>query len=209
MNISRLLLPLLFPKYTWKRPNNQKHIYFTFDDGPIPEVTEWVLDILKQYQVKATFFCIGDNVRKHPAIFNRILQEGHQVGNHTFNHLNGWKNANEVYTNNFYLSTEEMAKHTSFENRTRLFRPPYGKIKKQQAKTVISDGYEIIMWSHLTKDYDKNTTPEQCYKRAIKNMAPGSIIVFHDSIKASHNLYYALPKTIDYLLSKGYTFSTL
>lgn len=209
MNISRVILPLLFPKYTWRHKTNQKTVYLTFDDGPIPEVTEWVLDILKQYNAKATFFCIADNIRKHPHIFNRIINDGHQVGNHTFNHLNGWKNENEYYLNNIRLAKEEMSKHLSLDKQTLLYRPPYGKIKKSQAKEVLNKGYEIIMWSHLTKDYDKTITPEECYKRAITSMAPGSIIVFHDSIKANINLRYALPKTIEFLLSQGYTLECL
>ncbi|MCC9042492.1 polysaccharide deacetylase family protein [Myroides sp. M-43] len=209
MNISKIILPFLFPKYTWKRKTNQKTVYLTFDDGPIPDVTEWVLDILKQYDVKATFFCIADNVRKHPHIFKRIINDGHQIGNHTFNHLNGWKNENEYYLNNIQLAKEEMSKHLSIDRQTLLYRPPYGKIKKSQANKVLNKGHEIIMWSHLTKDYDKTITPEECYKRAIASMAPGSIIVFHDSIKASHNLYYALPKTIELLLSQGYSLDIL
>lgn len=209
MNISKILLPLLFPKYSWKRNTSQKLVYLTFDDGPIPEVTEWVLDTLKHYEVKATFFCIADNVRKYPNIFKRIIAEGHRVANHTFNHLNGWKNDNEYYINNVLLARKEMSKYTTLEDKPLLFRPPYGKIKKRQAQTITDYGYEIVMWSHLTKDYDKKTSPEECYKRAIKDITPGSIIVFHDSIKASHNLYYALPKTIEYLLSKGYSLSDL
>ncbi|MDM1346987.1 polysaccharide deacetylase family protein [Myroides marinus] len=209
MNISRTLLPLLFTKYTWKRDNLSKVVHLTFDDGPIPDVTEWVLDTLKRYDVKATFFCIADNVRKHPQVFKRIISEEHSVGNHTYNHLNGWNNETDHYLNNVWLAKDEMSKHLILDNTPLLFRPPYGKIKKAQAKSIIDNGYEIIMWSHLTKDYDKNITPEQCYKRAIQNMAPGSIIVFHDSIKASHNLYSALPKTIEYLLANGYTLAAL
>lgn len=209
MNLSRTILPFIFPRYTWKRQTNQKTVYLTFDDGPIPNVTEWVLDILRQYNVKATFFCIADNIRKHPHIFNRIIAEGHRVGNHTFNHLNGWKNENEYYLNNILLANEEISKHLILDKQPLLYRPPYGKIKKVQANNVLNNGYEIIMWSHLTKDYDKTITPEECYKRAITSMAPGSIIVFHDSIKASQNLYYALPKVIEYLLSEGYTLDCL
>lgn len=209
MNISRSLLPILFPKYTWKRKTAQNLVHLTFDDGPIPDVTEWVLDILKQYNVKATFFCIADNIQKHPSIFNRIIKEGHRVGNHTFNHLNGWNNNSEHYLNNIRIAQDEISKYTTIPKNKTFFRPPYGKIKKSQANMVLSKGYEIIMWSHLSKDYDKTVTPEECYKRAIKNMAPGSIIVFHDSIKASTNLYYALPKTIEYLISKGYSLDIL
>ncbi len=207
MNLSRHIFPFLFPKYTWSKPNNQKLVYLTFDDGPIPEVTEWVLEVLKKYNIKATFFCIGDNVRKHPHVFKQIIEAKHRIGNHTFNHLNGWKNDNIRYEENILLAHKEIEQHTPLSKL--LFRPPYGKIKQKQGKELLKQGYEIIMWSHISKDYDNSITPEQCYQRAISNINSGSIIVFHDSIKAEQNLVYALPKTIEYLLSKGYSFATL
>lgn len=207
MNLSRHIFPYLFPKYTWNKSNNQKLVYLTFDDGPIPNITEWVLELLKKYNIKATFFCIGDNVRKHPHIFKKIIEAKHQIGNHTFNHLNGWKNDNIKYEENILLAHKEMEKYTSLSKL--LFRPPYGKIKQKQGKELLKRGYEIIMWSHISKDYDNSITPEQCYQRAISDIKSGSIIVFHDSIKAEGNLIYALPKTIEYLLSEGYSFATL
>lgn len=207
MNLSRHIFPYLFPKYTWNRPNNQKLIYLTFDDGPIPEVTEWVLKVLEKYNIKATFFCIGDNIRKHPNVFKQIVKAKHQIGNHTFNHLNGWKNDNMKYEENILLTHKEIEKYTSLPKL--LFRPPYGKIKQKQGKELLNRGVEIIMWSHISKDYDTSITPEECYQRAISDIKSGSIIVFHDSLKAENNLTYALPKTIEYLLDKGFSFATL
>jgi peptidoglycan/xylan/chitin deacetylase (PgdA/CDA1 family) len=196
--------PAIVKKYysqlTWDIPNNENKIYLTFDDGPIPEVTEWVLDILKQYQIKATFFCIGDNIKKNPEIFQRILEEGHFVGNHTQNHLNGWKTEDEVYFKNIEECSELV--------NSKLFRPPYGRIKKSQ-HSILNTQYSIIMWDVLSGDFDAKTTPEQCYNNVIKNTKSGSIIVFHDSVKASENLKKTFPKAIDFLLKKGFVFDVI
>jgi peptidoglycan/xylan/chitin deacetylase (PgdA/CDA1 family) len=197
-------LPAIVKKYysqlTWDIPNNENKIYLTFDDGPIPEVTEWVLDILKQYQIKATFFCIGDNIKKNPEIFQRILEDGHFVGNHTQSHLNGWKTEDEVYFKNIEECSELV--------NSKLFRPPYGRIKKSQ-HSILNTQYSIIMWDVLSGDFDAKTTPEQCYNNVIKNTKSGSIIVFHDSVKASENLKKTLPKAIDFLLKKGFVFDVI
>ncbi|MFD0700579.1 polysaccharide deacetylase family protein [Myroides pelagicus] len=207
MNLSHHILPFLFPTYTWLRKTKDKKVYLTFDDGPIPEITEWVLDTLAQYQIKATFFCIGDNIRKHPTIFQRIVKEGHQIGNHTFNHLNGWKTPTEVYLDNIMLCEEQIALHSP--TKTFLLRPPYGKITRKQAKELQHKGYEIIMWHNVTKDYDQTITPKQCLVRGLKNIKKGSIIVFHDSIKAQKNLQTSLPQLIESILAKGYHFDIL
>lgn len=207
MNISTRLFSLLFPRYTWKRKTKEKIAYLTFDDGPIPEITEWVLDLLKEEDILATFFCIGDNIRKHPQIFKRILHENHQVGNHTFNHLKGWETPATDYLNNFEQCQEEIKKHTDCT--PKLFRPPYGKIKREQANSILTKGVEIIMWSIVTEDYIPTSTPEQCLKNALHKVKPGAIIVFHDSIKASNNMKYALPRTIKALKEQGYSFKTL
>ena len=201
------LLPLFFRQYIWHKKIHDKTIFLTFDDGPIPFVTEWVLDILKKYNIKATFFCIGDNIQKHPEVFKRIIQENHQIGNHTFHHLNGWKTDVEFYIENSILCQKEINKYTSITSN--LFRPPYGKIKKSQSKALKRIGYEIVMWSVITKDYDNYTSPERCLKNALYNLQPGNIIVFHDSIKAQENLFYALPRFIEDAIAKGYSFSTL
>lgn len=209
MRLSQKLYSILFPKYVWKKKTTKQVVYLTFDDGPIPDVTEWVLDTLKHYNIKATFFCIGDNINKHPDIFERIIKENHQVGNHTFNHLNGWKTHQEKYRNNVLECETEIRKYTQKEPSC-LFRPPYGKITKSQAKYLSEKlGLKIIMWTMLTKDYDKKTTPEECLRRATCRIKPGSIIVFHDSIKARKNMMYALPKAIEILQKKGYSFAVL
>lgn len=197
----------LFPNQIWSLPQSQKTVYLTFDDGPIPDVTTWVLDLLKEKNIKASFFSIGDNIRKHPEIFSRIIKEGHTVGNHTFNHINGWKNTSDIYTQNILKCNEEIEKHIKLERK--LFRPPYGRITPKQIKILKQKGYEIIMWELLSHDYSNHLSAQECYNNATKKVRPGSIIVFHDSIKAQKNLRDSLPKTIDTLLKEGYIFSTL
>ena len=197
----------IFNNLVWDIPNSDKKIYLTFDDGPIPEVTEWVLDILKTEDVKATFFCIGDNIRKHPEVYKRILSEGHQTGNHTFNHLNGWKTETNHYIDNFKLCETEILKLNA-EN-SFLFRPPYGKIKPSQSKAIRQFGYKIIMWDVLSYDFDSTISAEKCLENVISNTEQGSIIVFHDSLKAEKNLKYALPKAIQILKDKGFVFDVI
>jgi peptidoglycan/xylan/chitin deacetylase (PgdA/CDA1 family) len=204
--IPKIIL-LLFPKYIWKLPNAEKKIYLTFDDGPIPEVTEWVLDILKHENIKATFFCIGDNIKKHPEIFKKIIAHNHSIGNHTFNHLNGWKTATKEYLENIELCEKEILKHTNLESK--LFRAPFGKIRKKQASAIQKLGYEIIMWNVLSYDFNKDLSNEECLLKVIQNTSNGSIIVFHDSIKANNNLKYTLPIAIQQLKKKGYIFDKI
>ena len=196
-----------FHNLVWDVPNSENKIYLTFDDGPIPEVTEWVLDILKSEGIKATFFCIGDNIKKHPDIFKRILSEGHQIGNHTFNHLNGWKTNTNEYIENFKLYEAELLK-LNIKN-SFLFRPPYGKIKTQQSRIIRKLSYKIIMWDVLSYDFDNSITPERCLENVISNTQQGSIIVFHDSIKSEKNLRFALPKAIKVLKEKGFVFDVI
>ena len=197
----------IFNNLVWDVPNSENKIYLTFDDGPIPEVTEWVLDILKSEGIKATFFCIGDNIKKHPNVYKRILAEGHQTGNHTFNHLNGWKTENRHYIENFKLCETEHLKLNT-EN-SFLFRPPYGKIKPSQSKAIRNLGYKIIMWDVLSYDFDSTISTEKCLENVISNTEQGSIIVFHDSLKAEKNLKYALPKAIQILKDKGFVFDVI
>ncbi len=196
----------IFPKYVWEIPNNENKIYLTFDDGPTPEITEWVLELLKKHNIKATFFCIGNNIEKHPEIFQKVIADGHSIGNHTFNHLKGWKTKTDDYIGNTRIC-EEIIENNS-EN-SKLFRPPYGKIKFSQSRILRKIGYKIIMWDVLSVDYDKNITPEKCLENVIKNTASGSVIVFHDSIKAFANLEFALPKAIEYLKEKGFIFDRI
>jgi peptidoglycan/xylan/chitin deacetylase (PgdA/CDA1 family) len=158
------------------------------------------LDVLKQYNVKATFFCVGNNVEKHPTIFQRLLDEQHAVGNHTYNHLNGWKTHSPLYLKNVSKCKELV--------NSRLFRPPYGKMKKTQFN-VLRRYYSIVLWDVLSGDYDKKTSPEKCLKNVLDKYRNGSIIVFHDNIKAWTNLQFALPKFIEHALKEGYRFETL
>ena len=198
------ILKQLFAKYTWSFFTNKKEIYLTFDDGPIPQVTEFVLDQLHNFNAKATFFCIGDNIRKHPAVFSRIVNEGHSVGNHTFNHLNGWKSSNTVYIENTSKCESLLP-----DQKTKLFRPPYGKIKRKQAKQLLASDYKIIMWDVLSADFNSSITKEKCLQNVLENAQNGSIIVFHDSIKASDKLYYALPKVLKEFSQRGYDFKAI
>jgi peptidoglycan/xylan/chitin deacetylase (PgdA/CDA1 family) len=201
------LIKKVFNNLVWDIPNSDKKIFLTFDDGPIPQITEWVLDILKSEEIKATFFCIGDNIKKHPEVYKRILAEGHQTGNHTFNHLNGWKTETNHYIDNFKLCETECLKLNT--EHSFLFRPPYGKIKPSQTKAIGNLGYKIIMWDVLSYDFDPNIIPEKCLENVISNTEQGSIIVFHDSKKAEINLKYALPKAIQILKNKGFVFDVI
>ena len=191
----------IFSNYVWEIPNNENKVFITFDDGPTPEITEWTLEQLKKYNAKATFFCIGNNIEKHPEIFEKVFADGHSIGNHTFNHLKGWKTATKKYSNNVLLCQSEIANHTS--QITNLFRPPYGKIKPSQSKKLRALGYKIIMWDIISYDFDAETSTEKCLNNVLKNIKSGSIIVFHDSLKAERNLKYVLPKTLEFLEQKG------
>lgn len=205
------LIKKIFSKYTWDIPNDENKVYLTFDDGPIPEITEWVLDELKNHNAKATFFCIGDNIEKHPDIFTKIIKEGHSVGNHTFNHLDGWKTSTSEYfenTKQCEISIFNLKSEIS-NLKSPIFRPPYGKIKSSQAKKLLLLGYKIIMWDVLSADFDTRISPEKCLANVLKNVKSGSIIVFHDSTKAFPNLKYTLPKTLENLSKRGFLFEKL
>lgn len=202
-------LKLVFSNLIWELPNNEKKVYLTFDDGPIPEVTEWVLELLKKENIKATFFCIGDNIQKHPDIFKKVISEEHSFGNHTFNHLNGWKTSTKKYIENIELCNSVIEKHIGYDKKPKLFRPPYGKIGRKQTKKLIEKGYEIIMWDVLSYDFDNSLNPEKCLENTLKNISNGSIIVFHDSIKARKNLQIVLPILIQKLKEKGFVFDKI
>lgn len=201
------LIRKVFPNYIWKIQTNEKKVFLTFDDGPTPEITEWVLAQLNKYNAKATFFCIGDNIRKHPEIFQKTISENHSIGNHTFNHLNGWKTNTKGYIENVTVCNSEINNLQS--TICNLFRPPYGKIKLSQAKKLIRENYKIIMWDIISYDFDKTISKEKCLENVLSNVVPGSIIVFHDSKKAWQNLEYVLPKTLDFLKKKGYSFEKI
>jgi len=192
----------LFSKYFWDIPNNENKVFLTFDDGPTPEITEWTLTQLQKFNVKATFFCIGDNIRKYPEVFQKVLDDGHIIGNHTFNHLNGWETTTLEYVENAKLYEIEHRKLNTAK--CKLFRPPYGKIKPSQSKLLRKLGYKIIMWDVLSEDFDASISPEKCLENVLKNVTSGSIIVFHDSQKAFRNLEYTLPRTLEFLKEKGF-----
>ncbi|PKA83216.1 peptidoglycan/xylan/chitin deacetylase (PgdA/CDA1 family) [Ulvibacter sp. MAR_2010_11] len=195
----------IFPKRIWAFSNKNNAIYLTFDDGPIPEVTPWVLSELKKHKAKATFFCIGDNIKKHPDIFQKVKSEGHTIANHTFNHLNGARTKTSDYIKNV-LEAEAQIESTqsSFAHRKSLFRPPYGRLTPGQAKKLRKEGYSIIMWDVLSGDFDATISEEKCLQNVLKNIRPGSIVIFHDSIKAKKNLQYTLPKVLQYCIQKNW-----
>ena len=193
------IIKKIFSNYIWDVSNTKKTVYLTFDDGPIPEVTTWVLEELKKYNSKSTFFCIGENIDKYPEIFKKIISEGHSIGNHTFNHLNGWKTSTNAYLKNIRACEEIIEKTTDYHSNSKIFRPPYGKLKTAQSKATRKLGYKIIMWDVLSADFDTTISKEQCLDNVLSNVKPGSIIVFHDSIKAFKNLEYVLPKTLAFL----------
>lgn len=179
----------------WDIPSANS-IFLTFDDGPHPTITPIVLNMLKEYNTKATFFCVGDNVVKYPNIFTQIITDGHAIGNHTFNHLNGWFTPNKIYIENVNNATQYI--------QSRLFRPPYGRLKIQQAKQLHQQGFKIIMWSLLSGDFDTQLSPKQCWRNIKKNIFPGSIIVFHDSEKSFNRLQYALSCTLEFCKQQGW-----
>jgi peptidoglycan/xylan/chitin deacetylase (PgdA/CDA1 family) len=181
-------------------PAQEKVIYLTFDDGPIPEATPEILEILEKYQALATFFVVGDNVRKHPRIFEMIRQNGHAIGNHTFHHLNGWHTPPGAYIEDVYRCRDYFD--------TRLFRPPYGRFTPSQYFLLRKD-FRFILWSVLTNDFHRNTTPEQCLKNAIDNTCNGSVVVFHDSLKSLTNVRYALPGFLEHFRKLGYGFNLI
>lgn len=201
------IIKKIFRKYIWDLPNIENKIYLTFDDGPIPEITEWVLEELKKHQAKATFFCIGNNIEKHQDVFMKVINEGHSIGNHTFNHLNGWKISTKEYLENAKRCEVSISNLQS--TNCNLFRPPYGKMKLSQSRKVRRLGYKIIMWDVLSMDYDKTISPQKCLENVLKNVSTGSVIVFHDSIKAFPNMKYTLPRVLEKLTERGFVFDKI
>lgn len=215
----------LFPNFVWNINTEKKELYLTFDDGPTPEITHWVLNTLSDFDAKATFFCIGNNIEKHPAIFQKIITEGHSIGNHTYNHLKGWKHKTKDYVKDIirtqYLINSEIqnlnaitsignSDHLGFENSdVKLFRPPYGKFKNKQSKKILEFGYRIVLWDVLSYDWDSSVSEDTCFHNITSGAKEGSIIVFHDSIKASRNLKNVLPKVLEYYSKKGFRFKSL
>lgn len=196
------------PACTWQVKTDKKELFLTFDDGPIPHVTEWVLDVLNQYNIKATFFCVGDNVAKHPDIFKKVVANGHSIGNHTFNHLKGWQTENKVYYQNIQKWEDTVSDLGIQLNNKPLFRPPYGRISFSQAR-FLKQHYEIVMWSIITGDFDKTLDAENCLTKSLKMSDNGTIIVFHDSVKSEQNIKTILPRYIENALKAGFTFSRM
>ncbi|MDO7173409.1 polysaccharide deacetylase family protein [Mariniflexile sp. AS56] len=211
-----LVVKKMFPNYVWDIATNDNVIYLTFDDGPTPEITTWTLDTLKAFNAKATFFCIGNNIEKHPEIFQHILDEGHAIGNHTNNHIKGWKTKAKDYLENVSLCEsvfKNKIPHSGTGNSpspiVNLFRPPYGQITPKQGKKLLGLGYKIIMWDILSFDWEKDIPKETCLKNVLSKTTNGSIVVFHDSVKASKNMQYVLPKVLKYYSKKGFSFKAL
>lgn len=195
----------LYPKRIWAFSRSQDSVYLTFDDGPIPEVTPWVLEQLHQFNAKATFFCIGENIQKHPEVFQKIVAEKHAFGNHTFNHLKGTKNPHQKYLDNVLACEEIIQQYNNPSIQpSGLFRPPYGKLTVKQAKNLQRKGYKIVMWEVLPYDWDNTVSKEKCLQNVLKHIRPGSIIVFHDSLKAEKNMKYTLPRVLEFIQKKGW-----
>jgi peptidoglycan/xylan/chitin deacetylase (PgdA/CDA1 family) len=196
---------LFWPSLVWKGNPEQRTVYLTFDDGPDPVATPFVLDLLAKHEVQATFFCLGEQVQLNPALYQRILDEGHGTGNHTHRHPNGWKTKTSFYIDDVREASQHIHSH--------LFRPPYGRIKKSQVrhlkKAMGREDVKIIMWSVLSGDFDTTRSAESCYRVVRKHARAGSIIVFHDSQKAFPNLSESLSPSIEYLKEKGYRFGVL
>ena len=195
------IIQRVFSSYRWRFSSVSKEIYLTFDDGPTSEITTFILNELKKHKAKATFFCIGKNVKKYHTIYEKIKKEGHSVGNHTYNHLNGFKTNKTGYIENIQKASKLI--------KSNLFRPPYGRLKPSQARSIISKGYKIVMWDVLSADFDISVTPEKCLKNVLSKTSSGSIIVMHDSYKAKDKIFYALPKILSYFTEKGYVFKSI
>lgn len=192
------LIRYLYPSAIWRMDKDERAVYLTFDDGPIPRVTPWVLDVLDKYGIKATFFMVGDNIRKHPDEFRMVVERGHRIGNHTFNHIRGLS-----YDINSYLENTDKACRMMMN--TNLFRPPHGYMSPKQY-AELKKRYKIIMWDLVTRDYNRKFNGEQILQKVKKYVRNGSIITFHDSLKSEENIRYALPKAIEWLIEQGYEF---
>lgn len=203
------ILRLFYPGLLWKKSTEEKSIYLTFDDGPVPGPTEFVLEELEKANVKATFFCVGENIVKYPEIFMKIAAGGHRLGNHTFNHLNGWKTNDTEYFQNIHRCEKAIFEISrDHAQGKKLFRPPYGRIKRSQVRQLMAN-YQIVMWDVLTKDYALGKPADICLRESIRFASPGSIVVFHDRIKNEERLRYMLPRFLEHFAEAGYSFKAL
>ena len=204
------IFKLFFFRRIWNFSTKKKAIYLTFDDGPTPDITEWTLNELEKHNAKATFFCIGKNAEKHPEIIEKIIANNHAIGNHTFNHLKGVKTTISNFVKNTLETQQLFERNTTIKTQnSKLFRPPYGRMTLKQAKELRKKGFKIIMWDVLSGDFDTSITKEKCLQNVIKNIESGSIVVFHDSEKASEKLKYVLPQLLEYYTYKGYQFKKI
>lgn len=201
------LLKRISNNLIWDIPTAEKEIYLTFDDGPIPKLTEYVLDVLDDFEALATFFCVGENIVRNPKICEKILAKGHVIGNHTFNHLKGWSTKNEQYFVNIEKCHKQIATYQAPAEKP-LFRPPYGQITKSQI-SILKKDFKIIMWDILAYDFAPSHSPETSLARIIQNSKPGSIVVFHDNFKAESKLKFMLPRFLSHFKGKGYNFKKI
>ena len=190
----------VFGNLVWDVNTNSNVIYLTFDDGPIPIITEKIIDILNVFNAKATFFCVGENVKRYPKIYKSILDNGHATGNHTFSHMSGLKAGTDEYLENIYKASKLID--------SKLFRPPHGRLKFSQQQEL-QNNYKIVLWDVLSYDFDKKISGESCYQNVKHFARPGSVVVFHDNIKAERNMFYSLTKTLTYFSQLGFKFESL
>ena len=213
---------VFYPSLMWKIPSSLKTLYLTFDDGPIPEITPWVLKTLNDYNAKATFFCVGENIYKYPEVYDQILEDGHRTANHTYNHIKGWETSLKDYLQNIHLAEEVLKNQNQkfFDNddfgiksetfkQQKLFRPPYGRITPFQINKLQKLGYKIVMWDVISGDFDAEISAEDCYNNVVNNCESGSIVVFHDSIKASEKIKEVLPLVLDYYKLQSFKFEAI
>ncbi len=194
------LVRIFYRKALWRVDTTEKIVYLTFDDGPIPEITPWVIRLLKDENIKASFFCVGENVQKYPEVFQQVLEEGHSAGNHTFNHMQGLKSENNDYITNIEKADKLIG--------TSLFRPPHGFLKRSQYH-LLREKYRIVMWDVLSRDFDHRISATKVYNNVMNFVRPGSVIIFHDSLKAEENMKKALPEVIRSLKKQGYRFEVI
>ena len=193
----------LFPDILWRINTEANEIYLTFDDGPVPDITPWVLEQLALYNAKATFFMVGGNIQKHYGLFKEVINGQHTIGNHTFNHLNGWSTNNQTYIDNITKAEKLIGTNSS-----QLFRPPHGRLKWSQYKNI-KKSLKVVMWDVLSGDFNSSLSPEKCLKSSIRATVPGSVIVFHDSYKTIDKLKYVLPRYLEYFTALNFKFKAL